>query len=109
MGSVCGNCVVDGPFAKYQIYLGPGNSFRANPRCLRRQVNGGVETGAAKAQIEKLMEKGTYEAFQTLDSGVSKGVFVPGVHSMGHFGVGGDVSSALTSCLFLIVLPGDFS
>lgn len=90
-GDVCGNCVTDGPFAKYQIYLGPGNSFKSNPRCLKRMVNGGVETGARKEEIDKLMGKGTYEGFQTLDSSMKGGVFVPGVHSMGHFGVGGDV------------------
>jgi tyrosinase len=90
-GAVCGNCVTEGPFAKYQIFLGPGNSFKSNPRCLRRNVNAGIEVGAAKAEIEKLMAKTSYEGFQTLESGTKNGVFVPGAHSMGHFGVGGDV------------------
>jgi len=97
-GSVCGNCVTDGPFAKYQIYLGPGNSFKANPRCLVRQVNGlAAETGAASKNIGALLNKSSFEQFQTLDGGASGKGFTPGVHSIGHLGVGGDMTNLWSS------------
>jgi tyrosinase len=107
-GSVCGACVTDGPFAQYKIYIGPGNSTKSNPRCLTRNINAqAAESGASQKGIEKLMAKSTYEQFQTLDTSpgerpFSGGGFTPGIHSVGHMGVGGEVSSVYGSFPFSV-------
>jgi tyrosinase len=105
-GGVCGSCVEDGPFAKYKIYIGPGNSTKSNPRCLTRNLNPqAAEAGASPKAIERLMTRDKYEQFQTLDtssdgfSWTNLGKFTPGVHSVGHMGVGGDVSHRNTPSL----------
>jgi hypothetical protein len=105
-GSVCGSCVTDGPFAKYKVYIGPGNTTKPNPRCLTRNLNGQVaEAGAAQKALDRLMAKDKYEQFQTLDtsaggfSRANAGQFVPGIHSVGHMGVGGEVRPYSDSCL----------
>ena len=100
LNSVCGSCVTDGPFARYKIYLGPGNSLKANPRCLTRQMDAkSAEAGAQSKNIAGLMNKDKYESFQTLDSGNGFSFTTPGVHSIGHRGVGGEVSG-ITSVPF---------
>jgi tyrosinase len=98
-GGVCGSCVTDGPFAKYKVYIGPGNSTKSNPRCLVRNLNAqAAEAGSSPSAIERLMSREKYEQFQTLDTSPdgftwkSTGKFTPGIHSVGHMGVGGDVS-----------------
>lgn len=96
---VCGNCITEGPFAEYQIFLGPGNSFKSNPRCLKRWVSPTAELGARKGEIETLMAKSNYEEFQALQSHVESGVLVPGAHTIGHSGIGGDVC-----CPFLFLI-----
>jgi tyrosinase len=101
---VTGACVTDGPFAKYQINLGPGNnSQRANPRCLKRNVNGAAaERGASKKNMNALMARTTFERFTTLDGNpdfpiTSFAQFTPGVHSIGHMGIGGEMTNPWTS------------
>lgn len=101
MNLACGSCVTDGPFAKYPVYLGPGNdTAKANTRCLNRNINAAsAERGAASKAIARLMEKSTFEQFQTLDTSggtfapFNWSEFTPGVHSIGHMGVGGEVIS----------------
>jgi hypothetical protein len=107
-GSVCGSCVTDGPFAKYKVYIGPGNTVKSNPRCLTRNLNPqAAEAGAAQSALDRLMAKDKYEQFQTLDtsaggfSWTNMAQFVPGIHSVGHMGVGGEVSRTMASSLRL--------
>jgi tyrosinase len=91
----------DGPFAKYKINLGPGNSMKANPRCLTRQINGPMAEAAAKPEnLAAIMRESTFEQFQQLrarNAGnfnlASPNSFVVGFHTIGHQGIGGEVSS----------------
>jgi tyrosinase len=100
----CDRCV-DGPFAKYKIYLGPGNSMKSNPRCLTRQINGQLaETTARPQNLEAIMKWNTFEQFQVLQPGniggnnrPSPNGFALGYHSIGHQGLGGEVTSSLST------------
>lgn len=102
LNKICGHCVTEGPFAKYQVFLGPGDSFKSNPRCLKRSVHPTLgEAGARKEVIDKWMGKDTYQEFQAVPSTHEGGVTVPGAHTIGHSGIGGDVCCFLISSSFL--------
>ncbi|KAH8588626.1 hypothetical protein B0O99DRAFT_356866 [Bisporella sp. PMI_857] len=85
-----GGCVTTGPFANFQISMGPGDSFAYTPHCLRRDLSGQL----AKLKLSSTFISWTLNApdFFEFDRRVQAhnltlaGV---GVHGGGHFGVGG--------------------
>lgn len=89
------NCVLDGPFAKYKVFLGPGNSYKSNSRCLTRRMNAGAaETAASAKNLAALMGKTSYESFYALSSG---SMMTMEMHSVGHLGLGGEMSNLWSS------------
>ncbi|SMR64572.1 unnamed protein product [Zymoseptoria tritici ST99CH_3D1] len=104
---VGGGCITTGPFANTTVNLGPGgltgindtapnpraDGFGYNPRCLRRDLSVQSASGASDANTTKLiMGNDDIAGFQN----EMQGLFAPGekpfygVHSGGHFMVGGD-------------------
>ena len=82
--SVNGGCVSTGPFANFQVNLGPGKSLKYNPRCMTRAISKSyASTATADKTYSLITGSGIISSFQnTLQA-------VPGVHSGGHFTIGG--------------------
>lgn len=100
---ICGNCV-KGPFANYQVYLGPGNNFSSTARCLTRWVHPTfAESGTRKSYVARWMAMDTYRQFQAVPNYKEGNATVPGSHTLGHVGIGGEVSRCFL--VSLSVLP----
>ncbi|EOO04223.1 putative tyrosinase central domain-containing protein [Phaeoacremonium minimum UCRPA7] len=82
--SVNGGCVTTGPFANFQVNLGPGKSLTYNPRCMTRAISKSyAATTTADKTYSLITGSSSIGSFQnTLQA-------VPGVHSGGHFTIGG--------------------
>ncbi|KAK3306517.1 uncharacterized protein B0T15DRAFT_527438 [Chaetomium strumarium] len=91
-----GACVSSGPFANFQVNLGPGLSLKYNPRCLKRDIS---KSQAAQTTADKtyalITRSRDIASFQDTMQGV------PGVHAGGHFTIGGDPGSDIFAS------PGD--
>ncbi|KAJ9669504.1 hypothetical protein H2201_000371 [Coniosporium apollinis] len=101
-----GGCITSGPFANWTVNLGPvanvlpyveqnpdpaGLGRYYNPRCLRRDISAFVSAGWAKDQdiVDLINDYTDILSFQNrLQGEFSVGYL--GVHSAGHFMVGGD-------------------
>ncbi|KAK8017006.1 Tyrosinase-like protein orsC [Apiospora rasikravindrae] len=95
MGSASG-CNTEGPFADYQVNLGPGTSTRYNPRCLKRAVNHDAAQDCTADKTYSLITRhSTVSSFQDSMQGI------PGVHVGGHFTMGGDPGGDINAS------PGD--
>ncbi|KAK8064467.1 Di-copper centre-containing [Apiospora phragmitis] len=95
MGSASG-CNTEGPFADYQVNLGPGTSTRYNPRCLKRAVNrDAAQDCTADKTYSLITRSSSVSAFQNTMQGI------PGVHVGGHFTMGGDPGGDINAS------PGD--
>jgi tyrosinase len=100
-----GGCLVDGPFANRTLRIGPMGTMKTNnTRCLTRNFNPQLaEASANKATIARIMKATTYKDLMyqmehppspTFENGAFK--FQGDVHSIGHSGVGGEVTFILT-------------
>jgi tyrosinase len=100
-----GGCLVDGPFANRTLRIGPMGYMKPNnPRCLTRDFNPQMaEASATKALMARLMKAKSYKNLMhqmeelpppTFEKGVFK--FQGDVHSIGHYGIGGEVPFTLT-------------
>ncbi|KAK8103504.1 tyrosinase [Apiospora kogelbergensis] len=95
MGMASG-CNTQGPFADYQVNLGPGTSTRYNPRCLKRAVNrDAAQDCKADRTLSLITRSSSVSAFQDTMQGI------PGVHVGGHFTIGGDPGGDINAS------PGD--
>lgn len=95
MGSASG-CNSEGPFADYQVNLGPGTSTRYNPRCLKRAVNrDAAQDCTADKTYSLITRSSSVSNFQDTMQGI------PGVHVGGHFTMGGDPGGDINAS------PGD--
>ncbi|KAK7913932.1 Di-copper centre-containing [Apiospora marii] len=95
MGSASG-CNTEGPFADYQVNLGPGTSTRYNPRCLKRAVNrDAAQDCTADKTYSLITRSSSVSNFQDTMQGI------PGVHVGGHFTMGGDPGGDINAS------PGD--
>lgn len=57
-GSGPGNCLPDGPFAEYEVNVGPG--FNLVSRCVNRKINDTASLEVADRYVERALEGGTY-------------------------------------------------
>lgn len=120
-----GGCVTSGPFKDWQVNLGPLFSASTctplnanrnssspdwglayNPRCLTRDITNFTGEGWLKDDdIVTLLQSPTYQSFwETLQGSSVSGSFANnsmGVHSAGHYILGGDPSGDFTTS------PGD--
>ncbi|KAK3215191.1 hypothetical protein GRF29_19g2528404 [Pseudopithomyces chartarum] len=119
-----GGCITSGPFKDWQMNLGPlfpgstcaplnpnqefGPSYGLgyNPRCLTRDINSFTGEGWLKDDdIVSLLKSETYQSFwENLQGGAPPNNFANnfmGVHTAGHFIIGGDPAGDFTSS------PGD--
>ncbi|KAK7961691.1 tyrosinase central domain-containing protein [Apiospora aurea] len=93
---VASGCNTEGPFADYQVNLGPGTSTRYNPRCLKRAVNRDAAQDCTADKTYSLITRhSTVSSFQDTMQGI------PGVHVGGHFTMGGDPGGDINAS------PGD--
>ena len=111
--SVGGGCVHNGPFANYTINIGPlgindskanplSSGLGYNPRCMRRDLNLQAAQGARDINSTKLFLHDDILNFQNfMQEPFSEGVTEYGVHTAGHFTVGGDPGGDLYTS------PGD--
>jgi tyrosinase len=105
VGIPSGGCVVDGPFADLKVILDPGplpaNGIikASSGRCLRRnfQLDAANAALSWNANVVPLLNLTTFPEFTAgFDENVGKiGKYGNGVHSGGHFGIGGEASDSL--------------
>ncbi|KAF1952865.1 Di-copper centre-containing protein [Byssothecium circinans] len=110
-----GGCVKSGPFKDFQVNLGPVAAVIAdpkpnpdfsglgyNPRCLRRDISQAAAQGWTKDSdvVSLLKNSATFLNFTTTMQGDFPKGFL-GVHTAGHFTMGGDPGGDL------FVSPGD--
>jgi tyrosinase len=110
-----GGCVTSGPFKDWKVNLGPVSPVLSNltanpspsglgynPRCLRRDISRVASRGWTKdADIVSLIQNSSdFLSFTTTMQGDFPNGFL-GVHTGGHFTVGGDPGGDL------FVSPGD--
>ena len=83
-------CVPDGPFAKFQLTVGP---YHDNvPRCLSRKINDAASAGSQDANVKACLEIESWPE--------AAACFHDKPHSGGHNGVGGVMADGVAS-------PGD--
>jgi tyrosinase len=87
-------CVLDGAFKDYQLHLGIGSKTAYNPRCLKRDFHLPmmVKSASTKYVINPILATASYDEFQNLNVPSEDSPFGP--HSLGHLGVGGEVSKS---------------
>lgn len=86
-----------------RVNLGPGYSFRYNPRCLKRDIS--------KSQASQTTADKTYSLITGSNNIASfQGTMqaVPGVHAGGHFTIGGDPGGVSFCSLPEAVLADEF-
>ncbi|KAI4655354.1 hypothetical protein J4E93_000066 [Alternaria ventricosa] len=114
-----GGCVTSGPFANFTVNLGPlvpaskcvrpnpdPSGLGYNPRCLMRDINGFTGEGWLKDDdVVSLLHSDNYQTFwEVLQGGPMGNSFANGfmgVHTAGHFIIGGDPAGDFTAS------PGD--
>lgn len=89
-------CLQDGPFMDYPLHLGFGAKTEYNPRCLKRDfdLNMMEKSSSFKNVIAPILSATSYDAFQTLEVPSQARNAPLGPHSLGHLGVGGEVSKS---------------
>ncbi|KAH8433182.1 tyrosinase family protein [Aspergillus melleus] len=99
-----GGCVEKGPFKNWVVNLGPvwsslkvpgvesqnGSGLNYNPRCLRRDINIAAAEWTRTEIVMDLFKEKDIWGFETLLQGMVATPGYLGVHSGGHFTVGGD-------------------
>ncbi|PGH16269.1 hypothetical protein AJ79_01808 [Helicocarpus griseus UAMH5409] len=85
-----GNCITDGPFAKYTNRLGPG--YEVTNHCMNRKINDETSSGASPNNVNKCMSQPDWLSAWNCIEGAP--------HVGGHDGVGGQMSDGVAS-------PGD--
>lgn len=120
-----GGCVTSGPFKDWQVNVGPlfpasdcaalnpnqnftepGYGLGYNPRCLVRDINGFTgERWLKDDDVVSLLKSPDYQSFwEILQGGAPPNSFINnfmGIHTAGHFVVGGDPGGDFTAS------PGD--
>ncbi|KAF9882780.1 hypothetical protein FE257_005169 [Aspergillus nanangensis] len=99
-----GGCVTSGPFKDWSVNLGPmwpslkipglvaqnGTGLEYNPRCLRRDISPDAAAWTRTELVMDLFNETTILGFQNLLQGMVPTPGYLGVHSGGHFTIGGD-------------------
>lgn len=119
-----GGCVTSGPFTNFTVNLGPlvpaskcvrpnpdPSGLGYNPRCLMRDINGFTGEGWLKDDdVVSLLQSDDYQTFwEVLQGGPMGNSFANGfmgVHTAGHFIIGGDPAGDFTASPgALLLLP----
>ncbi|KUI59385.1 Tyrosinase [Cytospora mali] len=106
-GRTGGGCVADGPFANFNVSMGPGNHTEYNPHCLRRDFSPIILKNAANQSVIDLTLTAT--DFWHLDrfvQGTSLELDGMMTHGAGHTGIGGQVGETRYSILITGALTG---
>ncbi|KAG7095503.1 hypothetical protein E1B28_006242 [Marasmius oreades] len=92
-----GGCVKDGPFAHYNLSLGPGTSVTNH--CIQRAFTPAFFSAITPAQVAITLKKPNFELFRIELEGTPVTSAVK-IHDGGHFAVNGEMSNRYSS-------PGD--
>ncbi|KAJ7100707.1 tyrosinase [Mycena belliarum] len=92
-----GGCVLDGPFAAYNLSVGPGTT--PTNHCLQRALNDNISGFLSGARVASVLRQPTFEAFRVELEGapVTTGMRL---HDGGHNAIGGEMGDRFSS-------PGD--
>lgn len=90
-----GGCVLDGPFASYNLSLGPGTL--ATNHCLQRGFNDNFAHLLTVKQLNTTLKLGNFEEFRTVLEGIPAIPGAFGLHAGAHFGVGGEMNDVYSS------------
>ena len=90
-----GGCLVNGPFASYNLSLGPGPILN-NPRCIQRAFSSAFFDKMSNAAVENATSQPTFERFRIeLEGWPVTPTARP--HDGVHVAVGGDMSDSYSS------------
>ncbi|KAJ7768197.1 hypothetical protein B0H16DRAFT_1365740, partial [Mycena metata] len=92
-----GGCVIDGPFASYNLSVGPGTNVTNH--CLQRAFNDNIRGFLSSAQVAEVARQTTFEAFRVELEGAPVTATMR-LHDAGHNAVGGEMADRYSS-------PGD--
>ncbi|KAJ7182777.1 tyrosinase [Mycena crocata] len=92
-----GGCVTDGPFASYNLSVGPGTNVTNH--CLQRALNDNIRGFLSSARIADVTRQSTFEAFRIELEGAPVTETMR-LHDGGHNAVGGEMGDRYSS-------PGD--
>ena len=89
-----GGCIADGPFASYNLSLGPG-TIPTN-HCLQRDLNDFFVPQLTSAQVANTTKQSTFRLFHIELEGVPVTPTVK-LHDGGHYVIGGEMSNMYSS------------
>jgi tyrosinase len=89
-----GGCVTDGPFAAYNLSVGPGTN--TTDHCLQRAFNDNIRGFLSSEKIAEVTRQTTYEAFRTELEGAPVTATMR-LHDGGHNAVGGEMADRYSS------------
>jgi tyrosinase len=89
-----GGCVVDGPFASYNLSLGPGTEVTNH--CLQRALNDELREYISGTRVADVARQETFEAFRIELEGAPVTDSMR-LHDGGHNAVGGEMADRYSS------------
>ncbi|KAJ7489295.1 hypothetical protein FB451DRAFT_686309 [Mycena latifolia] len=92
-----GGCVLDGPFAAYNLSIGPGTNVTNH--CLQRALNDNIRSFLSGPKVADVLGQSTFEAFRVELEGAPVTSSMR-LHDAGHNVVGGEMADSYSS-------PGD--
>ncbi|KAJ7318949.1 tyrosinase, partial [Mycena albidolilacea] len=94
-----GGCVTDGPFAAYNLSVGPGTN--TTDHCLQRAFNDNIRGFLSSEKIAEVTRQTTYEAFRTELEGAPVTETMR-LHDGGHNAVGGEMADRYSNPIFYL-------
>ncbi|KAJ7678054.1 hypothetical protein DFH06DRAFT_1316843 [Mycena polygramma] len=89
-----GGCVTDGPFAAYNLSVGPGTNTTSH--CLQRAFNDKIRGFLSGARVAEVTQQTTFEDFRTQLEGAPVTATMR-LHDAGHNAVGGEMADRFSS------------
>lgn len=87
-----GGCITDGPFADYQISMGPGNHTEYTPHCIRRDFSPWLAgNSVSRRRYDEVLAADVFWEFTHRTEGISLSVDDMSLHGGGHLSVGGEI------------------
>lgn len=90
-----GGCITDGPFATYNLSLGPGTLVTNH--CLQRAFDDNFSAYLTSSLMESTLELTPFESFRTVLEGIRSIPGAFGLHGGGHFAVSGEMGNLYSS------------